>query len=78
MSFSKMKQSGVTPKGVDEYCVTELSDIEKIPPETMGTIALVISTSDVYIYNGKGLWNCLSDTTQPAIKCIKYFEDLQN
>ena len=42
--------------GVNEYVCDTIEDLASLPPCGMGSTAIVISTSEVYMRNGKGEW----------------------
>lgn len=42
--------------GVNEYVCDTVDDLLTLPPCSMGSTAIIISTSEVYMRNGKGEW----------------------
>lgn len=42
--------------GVKEYIVDTLADLSKLPKKYLGSAALCLETSDVYVLNTKGEW----------------------
>lgn len=42
--------------GVNEYVCDTVDDLLTLPPCNMGSTAIIISTSEVYMRNGKGEW----------------------
>lgn len=42
--------------GVREYIIDTLADLEKLPTKYLGSAALCLETSDVYVLNTKGEW----------------------
>lgn len=46
------------------YAVTATTDLTSIYGPDIGDAALVITTGDVYMYDGNGHWYNLADTTQ--------------
>lgn len=50
--------NGKTLYNQDEWVVDKVADLEKIPKErsNMGSTALVIETSQVFMLNGDGEW----------------------
>lgn len=51
------KRDGKEVSGVIEVMVDTLADVEHLPLTCLpGSTALVLSTSDVYIFNGQGKW----------------------
>ena len=52
-----MSQSGHQAYGIKEYVVDTVADLRKLPlDDKMGSVALVIETSNVYILNGEKEW----------------------
>lgn len=57
MGYKLSVTNGQKQYGQDEWIVDTTEDLKKIPNRSqMGSIALVISTSAVYVKNGKGEW----------------------
>lgn len=55
--ISLHKQDGETLYGIKEYLLDSPQDIEKLPTNVrVGSSALVISTGDLYIFNGNEVW----------------------
>ena len=42
-----------------DYLVDEVSDLQSLPAEEIGSFALVAATSDVYVLNNKKEWTKL-------------------
>jgi len=42
--------------GTEEYVVDTVEDLKQIKFTEMGTLALVLATSEVYMVNGSGEW----------------------
>lgn len=55
---STMTNGGHTLHNLKEYVVDTVKDLDNLPIEgiPMGSVALVISTSAVYMLNGKHEW----------------------
>lgn len=52
-----MSQSGHQAYGVKEYVLDTAVELKELPlDDKMGSVALVIETSDVYILNGEKEW----------------------
>lgn len=47
---------GNTAYGLKEFVVDTAADLAAIPPCIQGSVALDISTSEVYMKNGDGEW----------------------
>ena len=39
-----------------QYLVDEVSDLQELPEDEVGSFALVAATSDVYVLNNKKVW----------------------
>ena len=51
------KQDGETLYGIKEYILDSTSDVQNLPTNVkIGSTALVISTSDIYMLNGSKQW----------------------
>lgn len=52
--------NGKQTYGLKSYAVDSVQDISNLPvTDLMGSTAIVISTSDVYMLNGEGEWTKL-------------------
>lgn len=55
--ITKLSQSGHTAYGLQEFAVDTPEDLDYLPVDApMGSTAIVISTSAVYMINGEGKW----------------------
>lgn len=49
--------NGEIQYNINEYCIDTPDDIANLPVDcAMGSIAIVISTAEVYMKNGSGEW----------------------
>lgn len=57
MAIKMVSTNGQIQYNVDEFVVDTPDDIKKLPNRSvMGSMALCLSTSDVYVKDGKGKW----------------------
>lgn len=58
MGIAIMEQSGHTAYGLKGYVLDSLADLDNLPVDgiPMGSWALIISDSTVYMLNSKGEW----------------------
>lgn len=55
--IARTNQSGHTAYGLCEFVIDTPADLENLPIDVpMGSTALVISNSSVYMLNGQGEW----------------------
>lgn len=58
------KQDGETLYGIKEFIVDSLEDIKELPKNgRVGSIALIISTGQVYIFNGEKKWTPIGNSS---------------
>jgi hypothetical protein len=54
--YKMTAHDGNTAYGIKEFVIDTAADLTTIPPCQMGSVALDISTSEVYMVNGNGEW----------------------
>lgn len=55
--IANISQSGIATYGIQEYAIDTPDDISSLPTDIpMGSTALIISTSEVYMLNGSKKW----------------------
>lgn len=54
--YKMTAHDGNTAYGIKEFVIDTAADLITIPPCQMGSTALDISTSEVYMMNGNGEW----------------------
>ena len=54
--YKMTAHDGNTAYGLKEFVVDTAADLAAIPPCIQGSVALDISTSEVYMKNGDGEW----------------------
>lgn len=55
--YKIIKSNGDTTHDIIEYAIDGPEDIDKLPHTSgMGSVAIVISTGEVYMKNSKGEW----------------------
>lgn len=54
--YKMTSHDGNTAYGIKEFVIDTAADLIAIPPCQMGSVALDISTSEVYMMNGNGEW----------------------
>lgn len=64
MAIKMISTNGQIQYNVDEFVIDTPEERKSLPRKSvMGSIALCLSTSDVYIKNGKGEWVLLGDSS---------------
>lgn len=57
MAYNMIATNGQTQYGVDEFVIDSPDDLDKLPSRSkQGSVALDISTGDVYMKNSSGEW----------------------
>lgn len=56
MGYKLISTNGDIQYNINEYVVDTPEDLEKLPNCAMGSSALCLSNSSVYIKNSKGKW----------------------
>lgn len=58
------KQDGETLYGIKEFIIDSLEDIKGLPKNvSVGSMALVIPTGEVYIFNGEKEWTPIGNSS---------------
>lgn len=58
------KQDGETLYGIKEFIVDSLEDIKELPKNVrVGSMALVIPTGGIYVFNGKKEWTPIGNSS---------------
>lgn len=57
MAFKLISTNGQVQYNIDEFALDSVDELQKLPKRSaMGSMALILSTGDVYVKNGKGEW----------------------
>ena len=54
--FNTLSRDGDVEYGINEYVCDEEADLYLLPNCKMGSTALVLETSTIYVKDGKGNW----------------------
>lgn len=57
--YNTLSRDGDTEYGINEYVCDEEADLYLLPNCKMGSQALVLENSSVYIKDGNGVWKLL-------------------
>ena len=57
MAFKLISTNGQVQYNIDEFALDSVDELKKLPQRSaMGSTAIILSTGDVYVKNGKGEW----------------------
>ena len=60
MAYNILSQNGEVQYGVNEFVIDSPEDLKKLPDKTaMGSSALCLSNSEVYMKNSSGEWQAI-------------------